>query len=137
MEEFKGDKRTKAYKEWKAKYDAQSSGVGDTIQKITKATGIEAAVKFIAGEDCGCDERRKKLNAIFPYEKPLCFNEEEYLYLDEIFKLNKRSLSADQNETMVRIYNRVFRQNREPSGCGSCFRNEVYNTLKNVYLQYQ
>ena len=25
MEEFKGDKRTKAYKEWKAKFDKQTS----------------------------------------------------------------------------------------------------------------
>ena len=25
MEEFKGDKRTKAYKEWKAKFDKQNS----------------------------------------------------------------------------------------------------------------
>ena len=31
-----------------------SMGVGDTIQKVTKATGIEKLVKFVAGEDCGC-----------------------------------------------------------------------------------
>ena len=52
MTEFKGDKRTKEYKEWKAKHAAASEGLGDTVEKITKATGIKKAVKFIAGEDC-------------------------------------------------------------------------------------
>jgi hypothetical protein len=33
----------------------KSKGLGDTIAKITEATGIDKAVKFIAGEDCGCD----------------------------------------------------------------------------------
>ena len=35
------DKRTKAYKEWVAKYESNSSGLGDTIEKITKATGVK------------------------------------------------------------------------------------------------
>ena len=34
MEEFKGDKRTKAYKEWKARFELEnqnkSKGLGDT-----------------------------------------------------------------------------------------------------------
>ena len=37
----------------------QSSGLGDTVEKITEATGIKKAVKFIAGEDCGCNERKR------------------------------------------------------------------------------
>ena len=43
------DKRTKAYKQWKAKYDKSSKGLGDTVEKITTATGIKRAVKFLAG----------------------------------------------------------------------------------------
>ena len=56
------DKRTKAYKKRVKNHEQASTGVGDTVQKITKATGIEKAVKFLAGEDCGCDERKEKLN---------------------------------------------------------------------------
>ena len=44
------DKRTKAYKEWKA----QSEGLGDVIEKITEATGIKKVVENIfdlAGKD--------------------------------------------------------------------------------------
>ena len=59
------DKRTKAYKDWKANQEKASEGLGDTIAKVTEATGIKKAVKFLAGEDCGCDERQERLNRIF------------------------------------------------------------------------
>ena len=43
MEEFIGDKRSKAYRAYKAEFNKQneskSKGLGDTIAKITKATG--------------------------------------------------------------------------------------------------
>lgn len=48
----------------------KSKGLGDTVQKVTKATGIEKVVKTISkktGKDCGCDKRREKLNELFPY----------------------------------------------------------------------
>ena len=47
------------------KKSTKSKGLGDTIAKVTKVTGIEKVVKFIAGEDCGCEERRIKLNNQF------------------------------------------------------------------------
>ena len=83
------DKRTKRYKEWVARYETESSGVGDTIEKITKATGIDKVVEFIAGEDCGCDERKEKLNYLFPYNKPNCFTESEFDFLSEYFSDDK------------------------------------------------
>ena len=78
MTEFKGDKRSKAYKEWKKNHAKSSEGLGDTVEKITKATGIKKAVKFLAGEDCGCDERKEKLNEMFRYRKPECLTESEF-----------------------------------------------------------
>ena len=47
----------------------KSKGLGDTIEKITKATGIKKVVNKVAGEDCGCNKRREKLNKIFSYKK--------------------------------------------------------------------
>lgn len=45
-----------------------SRGLGDTIAKITHATGIAQVVKKVSGgEDCGCRGRQNKLNEIFPY----------------------------------------------------------------------
>ena len=48
-----------------------SRGLGDTIEKFTKTTGIKSAVekfKSAAGvKDCGCGKRRDSLNRMFPY----------------------------------------------------------------------
>lgn len=45
----------------------ESKGLGDTIAKITKATGIDKVVDAIV-EECGCKERQEKLNKMFPYK---------------------------------------------------------------------
>ena len=135
MEEFKGDKRSKLYKEWKKNHANKSEGVGDTVAKITKATGIEKAVKFLAGEDCGCDERKEILNHIFPYQKPLCLTEDEYNYLDsKMGKLN--TVTIEEQKKLLGIYNRVFKDNRELTACGSCFLNGVWKKLERIFKEY-
>ena len=53
----------------KRKQVRKSKGLGDSIEKITKATGIKKAVSFIFGEDCGCEERRDSLNRLHPYRQ--------------------------------------------------------------------
>jgi hypothetical protein len=48
----------------------KSKGLGDTIEKITTATGIKKVVDKVSeatGKPCGCKERRDTLNRIFPY----------------------------------------------------------------------
>tara|TARA_R110002167_G_scaffold133229_1_gene318244 strand:- start:388 stop:552 length:165 start_codon:yes stop_codon:yes gene_type:complete len=48
----------------------QSKGLGDTIQKITKATGVKKVVDKISkitNKDCGCEQRKDTLNRLFPY----------------------------------------------------------------------
>ena len=48
----------------------KSKGLGDTIAKITKATGIKKVVDKVAkatGKDCGCAKRQNTLNRLFPY----------------------------------------------------------------------
>ena len=50
----------------------KSKGLGDTIEKITKATGIKKVVDAVAkatGRPCNCAERKAKLNAAFPYKE--------------------------------------------------------------------
>ena len=108
------------------------------LLKITKATGIEKAVNTVFdvfGEDCGCDRRKKTLNHIFPYQKPLCFTEDEYNYLSErIGKINQVTV-PEQKELLV-IYNRVFKDNRELTSCSSCFLNGVWKKLERVFKEY-
>jgi hypothetical protein len=134
MEEPK-DKRTKAYKEWKASQEKKSQGLGDTIAKITKATGIDKAVKFIAGEDCGCDKRKKMLNKLFPYRRPNCLTEIEHTVLTEFFKRNPTQVSKTEQLTLLKISNRVFNERNKPSNCGSCVR-KIVQRLKRVLNEY-
>jgi len=51
----------------------KSKGLGDTIQKITNATGLSALTNMLQDKgiikDCGCNERKEKLNKKFPYKK--------------------------------------------------------------------
>ena len=45
----------------------KSKGLGDSIEKFTKATGIKKIVETL-NSDCGCGKRKDKLNKIFPYK---------------------------------------------------------------------
>jgi len=49
-----------------------SRGLGDTVAKVTHATGIHALVQTAAravGKPCGCAKRREALNKLLPYEQ--------------------------------------------------------------------
>tara|TARA_R110000796_G_scaffold19936_1_gene59640 strand:+ start:1729 stop:2139 length:411 start_codon:yes stop_codon:yes gene_type:complete len=129
------DKRTKEYKQWKANYEKESKGLGDTIAKITKATGIDKAVKFIAGEDCGCDQRQIALNKAFRYKRPKCLLENEYDYLQQWFNKRKSVVSPKEQKELLKIYNRVFSDKKQVTSCGSCIRT-ITNELNSLYKTY-
>ena len=50
----------------------KSRGLGDTIHKFTTKTGIKTAVDRVSkglNIPCGCEGRRKAMNALFPYSR--------------------------------------------------------------------
>lgn len=60
-----------SYKQ-KRNFSQPSRGLGDSIEKFTKATGIKSAVNKVSnaiGKDCGCNERRDTLNRVFPFKR--------------------------------------------------------------------
>jgi len=133
------DKRTRRYKDWVAKYETESSGVGDTVGKITKATGIKAAVDGVfdaLGKDCGCDERKETLNKMFPYNKPNCLTQEEHFYLTEFYSAEKTTITSLEQSELLAIYNRVFNVNDAPTSCGSCFAGKIQK-LKSLFDRYE
>lgn len=130
------DKRTKEYKEWVARFELKPAGLGDTIEQLTEATGIKAAVKFIAGEDCGCDERKKKLNNMFHYGKPECLKEDEFNFLSDFYAEPRNLVSGEDKVTLINIYNRVFRTNKKVTSCGPCLKS-TYDQLKQYFETYQ
>lgn len=130
--------KKKNYKKWKESFNKENTiGLGDLVEKVTEATGIKKAVKFIAGEDCGCEERKQKMNAIplLKRRNVNCLTEEEYAYLTDWFgkKVNVVE-QADQNKLLA-IYNRVFNQRRERTSCGSCIKTMI-DELKVLFNQY-
>ena len=58
---------------YKSNYmENKSKGLGDSIEKITKATGIKKVVDTVSKvvkKDCGCGKRKDTLNRLFPYNK--------------------------------------------------------------------
>ena len=127
------DKRTKAYKDWKANQEKASEGLGDTIAKVTEATGIKKAVELIAGEDCGCKERQDVLNRLFKYNKPKCLEEDEYNYIADWIEKGKNQLSSKQLAEMNTIYNRVFSKKFK---CQKCSAPRMMKDLVNIFKQY-
>jgi len=117
----------------------KSKGLGDSIEKVTKATGIKKATDWIfdkLGKDCGCDTRKEKLNKLFPYKNIECLNEEEYMYLKGFFSINKNVVNSPEQKELLKIHNRVFKTNRKTSSCGSCVKGLV-DTMKRLYNEYE
>jgi hypothetical protein len=129
------DKRTKEYKEWKANHETASEGLGDSLKKVFDATGVSDLVEWMAGEDCGCDDRRKKLNEVFRYDKPECLREDEYMFLADFYERNPNTVTGDEKMELIKIYNRVFRQNKKPTSCGPCLKSTI-EKLKQFFELY-
>ena len=112
----------------------KSKGLGDTIEKVTKATGIKKLVEFVAGEDCGCEERKEKLNKMFPYNKVRQFTEDELKIYEEVLpRLKSGTIKGQDQATLVRLYNKVFNANKKPSSCSSCVQQTLAKLAK-VYV---
>jgi hypothetical protein len=113
----------------------KSTGLGDTVEKVLEATGIASVAKFVLGEDCNCEERKKKLNELFPYRNTNCLTEEEYQWLNETNVLTQDTFKPSEQTKLIAIYNRVFNLRQEPTSCASCFRELVFKMQK-VYAEY-
>jgi len=136
MEDFKGDKRSKAYREYKKNYENASKGLGDKVEEVLDKTGIAKVAKFILGEDCGCDKRKDTLNKMFPSKKINCLTEKEHSYLDNYFKNPPPKITPPIQLELLVIYNRVFNDRAGTTGCSSCFINGVHAKLKQVFEEY-
>jgi len=108
----------------------KSIGLGDTIKKITKATGIEALIKKFT-DDCGCEERQDYLNRVFKYKlKPKCLTAEEIEIYSKFVKERKFTM-IDQSHAngkiedsdvgfVIEFYNVVFGTAVKEPECRNC-----------------
>ena len=118
----------------------KAKGLGDTIEAITEATGIKAAVELFnkaTGLDCGCSERKETLNKLFPYNRNInCLTESDYNLLGEFLNSNKNSLTPDEQKIVSDIYFNVFNFRLQLSSCGSCWKGKI-DELRKVYNEYK
>ena len=141
------DKRTKAYKE--SIKNKPAKGLGDIVEDITTATGIKKAVKTIFGDDCGCEERKKKLNKIllprFKTQKAYrCLSEEQYKIFGE-YKKNRTletELQTKNVQLVIDLYAHVFAiQHNINDFCRTCGKNtrirNINDKLDVVYESYK
>ena len=115
--------------------NGESSGIGNVVAKIAKVTGIAKAVTWIAGEDCGCDERRKKLNLLLK-SPVLCLTEAEYINLHRILVSNPIDIGQRDAGILRDMYARIKGISLSQIGsCGGCNR-EMIRVLKIVLTSY-
>ena len=114
----------------------KAEGLGDTVEQVLEATGIAKVAKWLLGEDCGCEERKEKLNILFRYKTPLCLIQTEYEILTNDNLIQKDTLRPSEQMDIIKIYNRIFTENQVMTNCGSCMR-EVVNKMRLVYNEYK
>ena len=118
----------------------KAKGLGDTLEQITEATGIKAAVEMFSkatGIDCGCEERKAKLNELFSYTRKVnCLTDSDYNVLTGLIDPKKSSLTAEEQKQLSDIYYNVFNYRLQLSSCGSCWAGKVQE-LRQVYNEYK
>jgi len=112
-------------------------GFGDIVEEVLEKTGAAKVAKFILGEDCGCTERKNKLNELFrTTKKPDCLLEDEYKWLKEWFAKASTTYRPSERDQMIKIYSRIFRVKTNATNCASCLR-EIHNKMKTVFETYE
>ena len=138
MEKKKPAKKTtkkKTTKKAQAK-KPKVEGLGDVVEVISEKTGIKKAVKAVFGDDCGCEERKEKLNNLFNW-KVECIDKYEYEILDGFFTGNPTVIKPSEWRKLAEIARRIFNRRIENDmGCGGCVR-EIVSKLKKVYETYE
>lgn len=117
------------------KAEPKPQGLGDVVEKVTKATGIDKVVKAVAGDDCGCDERKKKLNEAFPIlANKRMDDRQKAIYETVVVPAISRSTQIDR-KTMVAIrqmWGELGMGKLKVTGCPGCAR-KMLSKLKSIY----
>lgn len=114
----------------KSSQEIKSTGLGDTVEKVFRKTGIDKVAKAVLGEDCGCDKRQELLNNIFPYGKYNAPTDEELDIIEWLFERGRSTISGSMVKEVYSVYNRIFNDKLQPTNCSSCFKPVKQKLLK-------
>tara|TARA_R100000664_G_C2746999_1_gene134611 strand:- start:1245 stop:1598 length:354 start_codon:yes stop_codon:yes gene_type:complete len=110
-----------------------SRGLGDSIEKITKITGLKKLTEAIVGEDCGCKERKEWLNKHFPYTQGMDKEQQSiYKRIKKSIEDHKGILKKEQQDAMNILYQQVFKKKIEPTRCTPCIADRL-RKLEAIY----
>lgn len=109
----------------------KSKGLGDTVEKITEATGIKKAVEAVI-DDCGCTARKEKWNKLFPYGKVMT-TEQKAIWENEVKdQWGKGTLDAQAQKAANNLYRDIYRLKARFTRCGGCLK-ERLQKLEQAY----
>lgn len=112
-------------KKSRRKSTSVNKGIGDIVEDVLNSkpvkpiTNVVKAALFKDGKDCGCEERKQRLNNLFKKSKPRCLNEAQYKQLKAILPKIKNSVDYGDMVVIANIHASVFNYKSE-GPCGSC-----------------
>ncbi len=124
----------------KSKSNTKSRGLGDSIEKVTKATGIKKIVDAFTpeGKDCGCEKRKELLNKIFPYTHTKCMTEGQYNDWNyTLSKIQDNRIDDAELKTIARLHSELFNHKYyEPCRCEPKSWKKLIVDINKVYKTY-
>ena len=125
LKNYKGDKRSKEFRLMKEEFASQKEirGLGDVINIITEVTGIKALVKAVAGEYCGCEERRETLNNLLPRGRKQVrgMTEQEHIEYGTFMNTRKQGrLEQEEVKYLMKTYSDIFNRTWRKVRCTQC-----------------
>ena len=115
-------------------------GLGDTIEQVTKATGIKKAVDWFSektGIDCGCEERKEKLNQLVPYEVS-CMDQKDYNNWKAFREADANSLREQEQKLIVHLHAKLFNHDTyKPCTCAPKKWQKMIDELNTLYDSYE
>ena len=114
------------------KMKSKAQGLGDKVAAVTKATGIEKIVKTFFGDDCGCDERRERLNKMFKRPVKMMDEEQRKFFAEEIMTRYKsgQNLTKHIGDEFYKLYEELLNKKKKRTTCTSCNKNMYIELLK-------
>ena len=138
------DKRTKAYKEWKASQPSEeqledaadniTKGLGDMVASVTEALGIKQCEP--------CKKRQDKLNEIgnnidyfFKKHQPNAFTAIDIIEWDYFRNNNSDDITSDEKKLIVRLVRDILNMSIKP--CASCGSENWKKYIKWINTAYE
>ena len=99
----------------------QKKGLGDITEDVIKKTGVKKLFDvFLDGKDCGCEDRKEKLNNIGgTYLTSRCMTENEYNTWKEFNNNIKEQVNSKDIDYITTLYASLFSL-KKTDVCRSC-----------------